>query len=147
MFLTMIFGLMVVFTGSISAQERPGTLGPNCVGKSPRVGDQVIVNPKTGIVGFYSRDKRGDTFTPWYELCSLTIKIDSVFRQRYGEEQYYAKVTVANYFGTSYVIRKGDIVGWLPVSNGDLYIFKTADGKKEVGKVATALNIPNPKRQ
>ena len=141
-FLTMVFGLMMVFTGSISAQERPGKLEPNCAGKSPRVGDLVWVYPKTGKAMIARRNKPS---LPWYALCDLSINIDSAFRKRNVEEYYAAKITVANYFGTSYVLRKDDIVSWLPVSNGDLYIFKTADGK-EVGKIATALSIPNPKR-
>ncbi len=40
-FLTMVFGLMMVFSGSISAHERPGKVDDNCAGVTPKKGDRI----------------------------------------------------------------------------------------------------------
>lgn len=148
----MVFGLMMVFNGSIAAQsprlgkdERPGTLAPNCVGKSPRVGDKIMVEPKTGSVTIARRDKPdGVNFGPWYAVCNLSIDIDPEYKKRAGEENYYATI---NYISPSFeVLQKGYIVKWQAIKDSDFFIFTTADGKREVGRVIAMLDKPNPKR-
>ena len=74
MFLTMIFGLMMVFTGSISAQQRPGRLENNCAGKRLKVGMKVvfrIIDSKKGTAEIFQREKPdGVNYGPWFRVCT-----------------------------------------------------------------------------
>ena len=151
MFLTMMFGLMMVFTGSISAQspprlkdERPGTLAPNCVGKIPKVGSVVhftILDSKKGEAVIFHRD---GPHVSWAKVCTLSIDVDSAFIKRLGNTKMYT--ATINHVSPFEVLRKGYLVKWQATNDSDFYIFTTADGKKEVGSVIAMLPRPNPER-
>ncbi len=135
MFLTMVFGLMMVFTGSISAQD--------CVGKRPKVGDRIAVTERTTEV--FRRDKPdGVNFGPWYRVCNLVIDLSEYKKQRASKVTYWATVnSVGNKF-QSQVLPKGYIVMRLWGRDNDMYRFYSAD-KKEIGHAIAMLAIPDPK--
>ena len=142
MFLTMIFGLMMVFTGSISAQERPGRLENNCAGKSFKVGMKAVF----GILGsgkakalIAQRDKKGENYGPWYAVCDLIIDGVPLFKEGVGTS-YYSTLDVVS---GNFVLKNGYRVKWQPTRTGDLYTFTTADGK-EVGFLNANLDKTRP---
>lgn len=137
-FLTMVFGLMMVFSGSISAHERPGKVDDNCAGVTPKKGIELVS-------GFGVQRGKATVDRGAQTICTLTIDVGRDFRERwkarYRDVNYYdATVTLVNDFNKPF--QKGYLVKWQPTPDADFYHFTTADGKTEACSLIAKLDDP-----
>ncbi len=135
---------MMAFSGSISAQGGPGKLEPNCENKVPKVGMRTtfrITDSRKGEAIIVHREKSDE---PWRAICTLIIDVDSAFIKRFYGGSYFATVNNASGVakGEPLVLRKGYLVKWVRLMDGDLFEFTTADGKKEIGRLNVMLDNP-----
>ena len=154
-FLTMVFGLMTVFSGSISAQERSGWIEPTCAGITPKVRDSIyfhIHNKKATHASVQLIRGNGELFSERI-ICQMTIEVDPAFSQRWFDKVVLdidggGYTATVNHVRKDFeVLQKGFLVKWQPLADGDLFVFTTADGKREVGRVNAMFNDPkNPPR-